>query len=63
MDFINKVQQFLTDEQELLADFLLDMEDAEGNREQTKAAALWAMQTARVGAIKDVLQLVTDSTK
>lgn len=58
MDLVEKAQQFLADEQELLADFLLDMENVEDSgKNYAKAAALWAVQTARVAAIKDVLEL------
>ncbi|HEY4623721.1 MAG TPA: hypothetical protein VIH12_07660 [Solibacillus sp.] len=59
---MEKLQQFLADEEELLADFLLDMESAENNKEYTRAAALWSAQTARVGAIRDVLDLI-DTTE
>lgn len=55
---MEKLQQFLLEEQELLADFLLDTENAESNKAYAKAAALWSMQSARVGAIKDVLSLL-----
>lgn len=55
---MEKLQQFLADEQELLADFLLDMENAEGNKEYTRAVALWSEQTARVVAIRDVMELL-----
>lgn len=55
---MEKLQQFLADEQELLADFLMDMENAEGNKEYTRATALWSAQTARVGAIRDVIELL-----
>ena len=55
---MEKLQQFLADEQEVLADFLLDMESTEENKEHARAAALWSMQLARVGAIKDVLTLL-----
>lgn len=57
MDLMIKAQQFLAEEQELLADFLLDMNDAEG-KEYAKAAALWVTQTARVQGIKDVLEML-----
>lgn len=55
---MEKLQQFLLEEQEVLADFLLDMEGAESNKEYSRAAALWSMQSARVGAIKDALALL-----
>ena len=55
---MEKLQQFLADEQEVLADFLLDMESTEDNKEYARATALWSMQSARVGAIKDVLTLL-----
>ncbi|MER2060204.1 MAG: hypothetical protein ABTA16_15395 [Niallia sp.] len=55
---MEKLQQFLVDEQEVLADFLLDMENTEGNKEYARAAALWSMQSARVGAIKDALNVL-----
>lgn len=55
---MEQLQQFLAEEQELLADFLLDMENTEDNKAYAKAAALWSMQTARVGAIKDVMELL-----
>ncbi|MER2190647.1 MAG: hypothetical protein ABS951_06765 [Solibacillus sp.] len=59
MDLVVKAQQFLAEEQELLADFLLDMENVEDSgKNYAKAAALWAVQTARVAAIKDVLVLM-----
>ncbi|MER1986610.1 MAG: hypothetical protein ABS948_12035 [Solibacillus sp.] len=59
MDLVVKAQQFLAEEQELLADFLLDMESVEDSgKNYAKAAALWAVQTARVAAIKDVLELL-----
>ena len=58
---MEKLQQFLVEEQEVLADFLLDMEGAEGNKEYSRAAALWSMQSARVGAIKDALMLLSHS--
>lgn len=55
---MGKLHQFLADEQEVLADFLMDMESTEENKEYARAAALWSMQSARVGAIKDVLTLL-----
>ena len=55
---MEKLQQFLADEQEVLEDFLLDMESTEDNKEYARAAALWSMQSARVGAIKDVLNVL-----
>lgn len=55
---MDKLQQFLVEEQEVLADFLLDMEITEDNKEHARAAAFWSMQSARVGAIKDVLTLL-----
>lgn len=58
MDLMLKAQQFLAEEQELLADFALDMENYDGGKEYTKLAALWAMQTARVEAIKDVFEVL-----
>ena len=59
---MEKSQQFLEDEQEVLEDFLLDMENTEGNKEYARAAALWSMQSARVGAIKDVLNVLGINT-
>lgn len=56
---MDKLQQFLAEEEELLADFLLDMESNEDNKAYAKAVALWSMQTARVGAIRDVLALLS----
>ena len=56
---MEKLQQFLAEEEELLSDFLLDMENTEDNKAYTKAAALWSMQTARFGAIRDVLELLS----
>lgn len=53
-----KLRQFLADEQEVLADFLLDMGNAEGNKEYARVVALWSMQSARVGAIKDALAML-----
>ncbi|MER2107428.1 MAG: hypothetical protein ABS949_10865 [Solibacillus sp.] len=59
MDLVVKAQQFLAEEQELLEDFLLDMENIEDSgKNYAKAAALWAVQTARVAAIKDALVLM-----
>lgn len=55
---VEKLQRFLAEEEELLADFLLDMENAENNKDYAKASALWSMQTARVGAIRDVIELL-----
>lgn len=55
---MEKLQHFLADEEELLSDFLFDMENTEGNKAYAKATALWSMQTARVGAIRDVLVLL-----
>lgn len=58
---MEKLQQFLAEEEELLADFLLDMEHTEDNKAYAKAVALWSMQIARVGAIRDVLSLIEGS--
>ncbi|WP_339216221.1 hypothetical protein [Solibacillus sp. FSL W8-0372] len=55
---MEQLQQFLVEEQEVLADFLLDMENTEDNKEYARAAALWSMQSARVGAIRDVIELL-----
>ncbi|MER2039686.1 MAG: hypothetical protein ABS944_16185 [Solibacillus sp.] len=55
---MEKLQQFLTDEQEVLADYLIDMEEAADNKEYARATALWSMQSARVGAIRDVIELL-----
>lgn len=55
---MEQLQQFLAEEQEVLADFLLDMESTEDNKEYARAAALWSVQSARVGAIKDVIALL-----
>lgn len=54
----NTIEQFLQQEEELLADFLMDMEESNGNKEYGQAVALWSMQTTRVGAIRDVLALL-----
>lgn len=54
---VKNIQQFLVEEEELLADFLLDMENTDGNKAYAQAAALWSVQSARVGAIRDVLEL------
>ena len=56
---MEKLQQFLADEKELLTDFLIDTENAADNREYARAVALWSMQSARVGAIKDALVLLS----
>ncbi|WP_431030029.1 hypothetical protein [Lysinibacillus sp. LZ02] len=59
---MDKIKQFLADEEELLADFLMDMENAEGsNKAYAQAVALWSMQSARVGAIRDVLALLDEN--
>lgn len=55
---MEKLQQFLAEEEELLSDFLLDMEHTEDNKAYAKVVALWSMQTARVGAIRDVLDFL-----
>lgn len=55
---MEQLQQFLAEEQEVLADFLLDMESTDDNKEYARAAALWSMQSARVGAIRDVIELL-----
>lgn len=55
---MEQLQQFLAEEKELLTDFLIDTENATTNKEYAKATALWSMQSARVGAIKDVLMLL-----
>ena len=47
---VKNIQQFLVEEQELLADFLMDMENTEDNKAYAKATALWSMQSARVGS-------------
>lgn len=57
-NMVKNIQQFLAEEEELLADFVLDMENVEGNKEYSKTVALWSMQTARVGAIRDVLDML-----
>lgn len=57
-----KLQHFLADEKELLTDFLIDTENAVDNKEYARAAALWSMQSARVGAIKDVLNVLGINT-
>lgn len=62
MDLVVKAQQFLAEEQELLADFLLDMNDAEG-KEYAKAAGLWVTQIARVQGIKDALEMLAVSVE
>ena len=55
---MDKIQRFLAEEEELLADFLMDMENAEGsNKAYAQAVALWSMQSVRVGAIRDVLAM------
>lgn len=56
---MEKLQQFLAEEEELLADFLLDTENTEDNKAYARTVALWSMQTARVGAIRDVLALLS----
>ncbi len=55
---VKNIQQFLVEEEELLADFLMDMEITEDNKAYAKAAALWSMQSSRVGAICDVLDML-----
>lgn len=55
---VKNIQQFLVEEEELLTDFLLDMESTEGNKEYARTTALWSAQTARVGAIRDVLDML-----
>lgn len=60
---MDKLQQFLAEEEELLTDFLLDMENTEDNKAYAKVVALWSMQTARVGAIRDVVALLSTPGK
>ena len=58
---MDKIQRFLAEEEELLADFLMDMENAEGsNKAYAQAVALWSMQSARVGAIRDVIEMMEE---
>lgn len=57
---MDKMKQFLAEEEELLADFLMDMENAEGNKRYAKAAAIWSMQSARVGAIRDAIEMLSE---
>lgn len=52
-----KLLQFLADEAELLEDFAMDVDDQEDNKSNAKAVALWSMQSIRVGAIRDVLEM------
>ncbi|WP_342471608.1 hypothetical protein MHH70_12385 [Metasolibacillus sp. FSL H7-0170] len=59
----NTIEQFLAQEEELLTDFLLDMEESAGNKAYGQAVALWSMQTTRVGAIRDVLALLAIPTE
>ena len=55
-----KLLHFLSDEVELLEDFTLDMEEVEenDNKGRSRTTAIWAMQTTRVSAIRDVLELL-----
>lgn len=59
-ELIAKLQQFLAEEVELLEDFAMDVEDNEDNNNRTKSKhlALWTMQTIRVGAIRDAIELL-----
>lgn len=58
-EYIIKLQQFLAEELELLEDFAMDVDSPEAtNREKAKAVALHASQYARVGAIRDVIELL-----
>lgn len=58
-EFKSKLLQFLSEEEELLEDFSMDVDSPEAsNREKAKAIAHYAGQVARVGAIRDVLELL-----
>ena len=58
-EYIIKLQQFLTEEEELLEDFAMDVESPEAsNREKARAVAFHASQYARVSAIRDVIELL-----
>jgi len=54
---IEKLEQFLTDEQELLKDLALDVANANSDYEQSKAKAVYATQQARITGIQDTIKL------
>ncbi|MEK4228934.1 hypothetical protein [Solibacillus sp. FSL H8-0538] len=58
---IQKMQQFLKDEKELLADLALDVANAENDYEYAKSKALYSVQMARVSGIKDTLAMLEES--
>lgn len=60
---IQKMQQFLVDEKELLSDLALDVADAEKDYEYAKSKAIYSIQMARVSGIKDTLAMLEQSNK
>lgn len=55
-----KLQQFLAEEIELLEDYAMDVDDSEDADLRTKgrALALWTIQSTRVNAIRDAMELL-----
>lgn len=52
---IQFLEQFLSDEKELLTDLAIDVANAETDYEHAKAKSLYATQLARVSGIEDTI--------
>lgn len=58
MTQIDKLQQFLADEQELLKDLALDVANAKNDYDESKAKAVYATHQARITGIQDTINIV-----
>ncbi|MFF5994820.1 hypothetical protein AAGS61_08655 [Lysinibacillus sp. KU-BSD001] len=57
---MDKIKQFLADEQELLTDLALDVANAETDFEYAKTKAAYSVQMARVSGIKDTIAMLEE---
>ena len=58
MTQIDKLHQFLADEQELLKDLATDVAEAQNDYEHAKAKAVYATQQARITGIQETINIV-----
>lgn len=56
---LQKVEQFLKDEKELLKDLAIDVANADTTDDYAKSKSIYDTQKARVTAISDTLKMLT----